>query len=436
MRRKNRFDTFVEAPARGNYDEMPMLEIGIDPQLHLSRNSVAQPFFLICEQDTMLAQVGGQARIEFRGASVNYFDLDVGDFVYVPGGTPHRLVPNTESIHLRYKAEHPGLEAVAWYSEQTGQEISRVTWDCAVELPQSAYLRACTAFNSDASMRTSKVTGQVLPKIDLAPFRWAALAMEIAEAIETETARKAGDEDATPIATAPRSVKTAIPAPDGRKAPLRTNAYRHARVETTMLSPLFPYFDAGSLVPCITVRHPGKRESWGMGYFIHHNTVQEVLLCVGAKGSNYLRPGFVAVGPYTHPVGEKPGQPMTPDQVAINVVTQRQSNGAQSEAVTFLCEKCEAEIFKREYSAHDFPDTLEGAAPAALVGLPTISQSAVAAVDYNDTEASRTCKSCGHVNRAFPLANWGWEEYRRRTHAAILARRTMMDAVSQPAKPA
>src|ERR1700756_1908813 len=104
MRRKNRFETYKEAASRGNYDEMPMLELGIDPQLHLSRNSVAQPFFLICEQDTMLAQMAGEARVEFRAGPVRYFDMAVGDFVYVPAGTPHRILPKTESVHLRYKA--------------------------------------------------------------------------------------------------------------------------------------------------------------------------------------------------------------------------------------------------------------------------------------------------------------------------------------------
>src|SRR5246127_3881675 len=92
MRRKNRFETYKEAASRGNYDEFPMLELGIDPQLHLSRNSVAQPFFLVCEQDTIVTQMSGSARIEFRNSPANYFTMAIGDFVYVPGGTPHRLV--------------------------------------------------------------------------------------------------------------------------------------------------------------------------------------------------------------------------------------------------------------------------------------------------------------------------------------------------------
>ena len=191
MRRKNNFDTFKEAAARSSYDEMPMLELGIDPQLHLSRNSVPQPFFLICEQDTMVAHMAGDARIEFPVGPVRHFDMKVGDFVYIPGGTPHRLVPRTESIHLRYKAEKPGLEAVAWYSEATGREISRVAWDCADELPQEAYLRACNAFNAEPKLRTCPATGTVLPPIDLRPFAWAAVAAEIRETESAETRRRA-----------------------------------------------------------------------------------------------------------------------------------------------------------------------------------------------------------------------------------------------------
>ena len=102
MPRKNRFSTFEEAAARGAYDEFPMLEIGIDPQLHLSRNAIAQPFFLICEQDTMIAQLSGAARIEFRHAAVNYFDAEIGDFVYVPGGTPHRIVKPKSRIRSSF----------------------------------------------------------------------------------------------------------------------------------------------------------------------------------------------------------------------------------------------------------------------------------------------------------------------------------------------
>src|SRR6201996_5570608 len=224
MRRKNRFETYKEAASRGNYDEFPMLELGIDPQLHLSRNSVPQPFFLICEQDCMVAQMSGTARIEFRNSPVNYFTTQLGDYVYVPGGTPHRIIPTSDSVHLRYKAEHPGLEAVAWYNGN--DEIARVTWDCAVETPQEAYLRACTAFNAETAMRIG------LPPIDLSLFRWAEIAAEVKEAEDFERGRKKGA-----LAPSPKSSKTEIAPPNDDKIPLKVNIYDYGRTATVALSP-------------------------------------------------------------------------------------------------------------------------------------------------------------------------------------------------------
>ena len=49
---------------------------------------------------------------------------------------------------------------------------------------------------------------------------------------------------------------------------------------------------------------------------------------------------------------------------------------------------------------------------------------------FNQSEALRSCKSCGHVSRAFPSAYWGWDHYRRRTAIAVAAR-NIMDAASQ-----
>ena len=424
MRRKNRFEIYKEAPARGSYDECPMLELGIDPQLHLSRNSVAQPFFLICEQDCIVAQLSGTARIEFRHSPANYFNLALGDFVYVPGGTPHRLLPKAESIHLRYKASRPGLEAVAWY-DTAGAEISRVTWDCDEELPQEGYLRACQSFNADAKLRTSARTGETLPLIDLAPFHWAELAAEIKDADATEKARLA--KKGTALKDEPRPANNGtIAAPPDDKIPLKVNIYDFARTATTALNPMFPYYEAGSIVPCIALQDPGHRGA--MGYFVHYNTVQEVNLCVGTSGS-FRVAGGVSVGPTTHPVGEKPGQPSNPDMFYLGVITQRQAVGAaQKEALIFHCDKCGEEIFRRDYGAFEFPDTLAGPADSQLIGLPTIAQSSAAAEAFNADAAHRTCKSCGHVSAPFPTAYWGWDHYRRRTAIAVAAKKLMSDA--------
>jgi 3-hydroxyanthranilate 3,4-dioxygenase len=426
MRRKNRFETYREAPDRGPYDELPMLELGIDPQVHLSRNDRLQPFFLICEQDTVLVQMSGEGRIEFRNSPVNYFNLVMGDFVYVPGGTPHRIAPRTESVQLRYKAEHAGLEGVAWYSARTGEEISRVVWDTAKELPQEGYLRACRSFNADRTMRTCKATGEVLPEIDLSPYRWAeaATAVREAEAAESARAEKKGGE---PRVRPSRTGKLVIVDPAEDKPPLKVNVYEFARMATTALSPMFPCFAPGCIVPCVALQNPGERGP--MGYFVHYNTVQEVVLSFGTRGS-FLVPGGVYVGTYTHGVGQKPGQAGdNPNMMNVSVITQRQAvDGPQREAVMFMCEKCGEEVLRCDYGAHEFPDLLDGDVEPWMIGLPTISQSARAAAKFNESEPTRTCGKCGHVNARFPVDYWGWTEYRRRTRVVVEARRIMVDA--------
>jgi 3-hydroxyanthranilate 3,4-dioxygenase len=422
MQRKNTFDTYKEAPARGPYDEMPMLELGIDPQVHLSRNATAQPFFLICESDSMIVQMAGEARIEFRQSPVKFFDAELGDFVYVPGGTPHRIVPKSPSIHLRYKAMLPGLEGVAWYQDGSDEEVSRVVWNCAEELPQEGYLKACQAFNADPKRRGG------LPQIDLAPYRWAAVAGEIreAEAAETERAKR---RNLPPFKTDTRGKRElTIKPPLADRVPLKTNCYVHARSAPAALSPLFPYFAPGCIVPgsVMTGTQGGLR-----GYFVHRNTVHEVNLGMGSDGA-YPVPGVVRVGPMVHPVGEKPGQAAMPRGAGLIVITQRQAppEEPQSESTIFFCEKCDTELLRRDYSAVEFPGELVGPADEEMIGLPTISQSAASANEFNQEEAARTCKKCGHANPPFPDASWGWEEYRRRTQIAVKVKRSLMAAAA------
>ena len=178
MSRKRMLSTFREAQKRGPYDEYPVLPADVDPQLHLGKNDHQQPFFLICEKDTVIAQFTGEGMVEFRGSSVNFFSLEPGDNVYVPGGTPHRFSPKTESIQYRYKAAQPGLEGVAWYCEECASELVRVIWDTKAELPQEGYLRACEQFNGNQDQRTCPC-GAVHPEIDLTPYNWHAVAAEL-----------------------------------------------------------------------------------------------------------------------------------------------------------------------------------------------------------------------------------------------------------------
>lgn len=175
------FLALKEARRRGFYDEYPMLSQGIDPQLYMSRNDRLQPFWLTCANDTVLVQLTGKADIAFKKADVERFHMRPGDLIYVPAGVPHRLDPQNESIHLRYKAAEPGFEAVAWYCEHCGTELDRETWDANREISQSHYLSACESFNADRKRRTCGACGAEHPVVDIVGNQWADIAAELLE---------------------------------------------------------------------------------------------------------------------------------------------------------------------------------------------------------------------------------------------------------------
>jgi 3-hydroxyanthranilate 3,4-dioxygenase len=177
--------TFAEAAKAGNYDERPMLPDSLDLQIHLSKNDRMQPFWLICQHDTVLMALSGEGRVEYKDAAVLRHTYEMGDHLYVPAGVPHRIVPASESIVYRYKLPESELEGVAWYCEGCGGELYREVWEIASELPQEAYLRIARSFNADAPRRTCAACGAVHPEIDLAPFRWEGVANGLkAEAAE------------------------------------------------------------------------------------------------------------------------------------------------------------------------------------------------------------------------------------------------------------
>ena len=179
MNRSRALSIFQEAKAAGPYDEFPVLPPDIDPQLHLSRNDRPQPFFLVCEHDCVLTQMSGRATVFFKDANVLRFALRPGDFVYVPAGTPHRIVPDTESIQIRYKAREAGWEGAAWYCDQCGAELWRSEFNTAEQLPQTGYLQSCEAFNQNSAHRTCTGCGALAPTIDLNGFRWRDIVTEL-----------------------------------------------------------------------------------------------------------------------------------------------------------------------------------------------------------------------------------------------------------------
>jgi hypothetical protein len=188
MKRRRMFQTYKAAIEAGDYTELPELPAVVDPQVYLSRNSVPQPFYLICGKDTVVAQMSGEAVMYLKDSSVNSFKLAPGDNVYVPAGTPHRIVPLSVSVQLRYKAPSAGMEGVAWFCDACGRELARAEWDTSVVVPQRGYLDACTAFNADQPKRTCRGCGTEHPAIDLGPFSsW----HDVAAALEEERAAQA-----------------------------------------------------------------------------------------------------------------------------------------------------------------------------------------------------------------------------------------------------
>lgn len=187
MERRRMLHTFKTAREVGNYEEVPVLPAKVDPQLYLSRNSVPQPFYLICGKDTVVVQMAGTAEMYLKDSSVNRFTMAIGDHIYVPAGTPHRIVPSAESVQLRYKARAAGLEGLAWYCPGCDRELYRREWDTAETVSQSVYYEACLAFNSDETLRRCGGCGAQHPRIDMEPFAaWKPLAEQLLTELQTQ----------------------------------------------------------------------------------------------------------------------------------------------------------------------------------------------------------------------------------------------------------
>lgn len=172
IRRKNNFNILREARKLGSFDDFPLLRPEVDPQLHVSVNSVDQPFFLTGKKDMVLSQMSGRSRIVFAGGPVRYFDLVPGEFVYIPAGMPHRVLTAEDGIQVRYKAREPGTETVAWKCANCGSEVHSVSFDASSAPAQIGYQSACEAFNSDPALRKCHNCGTEADPVNLGTFRW------------------------------------------------------------------------------------------------------------------------------------------------------------------------------------------------------------------------------------------------------------------------
>ena len=182
LERKKTLNVFKDAAeAWGSYDDFPVGPPGTDPMPHLSRNRVAQPFYLVSEADQVLIQMAGEGEIVFAERDPAHMPLIPGDTVYIPAGVPSRLLPSGENLQIRLKAEPAVREAVAWYCAHCGALVHSEELP-AGGIPQEGYWEAVRAFNADTSARTCGGCGTIHPPAELGDVAWP----EVAAALRAE----------------------------------------------------------------------------------------------------------------------------------------------------------------------------------------------------------------------------------------------------------
>lgn len=214
-----------------------------------------------------------------------------------------------------------------------------------------------------------------------------------------------------------------------RKHPMKVNVYAFMRTLGTTLAPMFPYQDPGSIVPCVSAFRGGPGRSFGV--FQHFNTVDEVMVNFGSRGTA-VRPGMVVAGPQLHQVGVRMSDPDDSEACQISVITQRQAEPGtpQHEHVTFFCTKCQAPLVEHKFSSQATPEVRAKYAAGDYDALETVIESAQAALAYNNEPDAQTCKKCGHVNEPFPLGPWGWDRYLEQSLTAAETYRTFTAAAA------
>jgi hypothetical protein len=208
-----------------------------------------------------------------------------------------------------------------------------------------------------------------------------------------------------------------IPPPASDKVPLKQNAFEFMRGANSTLIPLFPYLDAGSILPAGTVYY--GHASTHFGQFEHFNDVDEVFIVFAAKGARF-RSGTVRVGPRQHFVGSPFMGSDEPDAMAMIVITQRQSEqGAQKERVVFRCEKCRQVMLDYEFDATPPPRGRQREELGPHAAFRTLTEGVAAYQRYNEQLG---CGKCGHQNPAFPIPLWGNDRYAAQTRLVRWAR--------------
>ena len=173
MARRRMVQAFQAAKELGNYADVPVMPVDVDPQITLSRNSEKQPFFIAFEEDTVIALMSGTATVRLRDTNVNSWSMVPGDHVYVPAGTPHLLEPIEESVLIRYIGNEPAYRAAVFACDACGSELHRLEWQQDLEVEATAiYAEVARRFNADPIARTCRTCGTTAAEVSLEQLGW------------------------------------------------------------------------------------------------------------------------------------------------------------------------------------------------------------------------------------------------------------------------
>lgn len=223
-----------------------------------------------------------------------------------------------------------------------------------------------------------------------------------------------------------------IPAPTGAREPLKVSIYERVAKQVAQLVPIFPYEDAGAIVPCAAIMWGGPEREHGQ--FFHWNTVSEVVVTWGSNNAMLATGQIMATQKY-HGVNSFLKDERDPEAYVIVSVTQRQSTEeGQREAMVAKCQGCKKEMIRHEYAAGpvgapDFDPERFGAPDDYIHQFSTQVGSMEFGVIRNSDEG-RACPLCGHENSLMPLEPWGWSKLVTQTRLVNAGRHALEAAAA------
>jgi hypothetical protein len=208
------------------------------------------------------------------------------------------------------------------------------------------------------------------------------------------------------------------------REPLKVNVFEFMRATGGKLLPLFPYIDAGSIVPAAALAWGGDPR--GYGSFIHTNSQDEVVIVFASDGTpGRSGTGMARAGNKTHPVGPFFDDPENRERFGLFAITQRQpETGAAKESVWLLCEACKKEVTRVSFEVTPARRGAQEAELGPYAPFETLPRTAEAFVKFN---SSLACPHCGHVNKPLPEERWRLVDYVDQT-AAVRRAREVLDA--------